>query len=102
VVTMTMERVGYMISLAFVYDLWNQRGTELIVLSTLCVDGLPCQCKPFVEPDLFPDLETFFVTERASLDQAVDAAVGKAVFVAGVIESVGGRGRLETEKRGRL
>lgn len=67
----------------------GERGTELIVLSTLCVDGAPRRRKPFVEPDLFPDLESFLAAERAPLDQAVDAAVGVAVCVADVVESVG-------------
>ena len=73
----------------------SERETELIVLSTLGVDGLPCQCEPFIEPDLFPDLESFFAAERAPLDQAVDAAVGVAVCIASVVEPVCGRGGLE-------
>lgn len=75
--------------------------TELIVLATLRVDGLPCQCESFVEPDLFPDLESFFAAERAPFDQAVDAAVGEAICISSVIESVGGGSRLEIERRER-
>lgn len=80
------------------------RGTELILIlaSTLRVNGLPCQCEPFVEPDLFPDLESFFAAEGATLDQAMDPAVGEAVCVTGVVESVGERSRLEMERRERF
>lgn len=59
----------------------------------LRIDGLPCRREPLVKPDFFPDLEALFTAERASLDVAVDAAVGKAVCVTGVVES-GGRGGL--------
>ena len=52
------------------------------------VDGSPRQRKPFVKPDLFPDLEAFFAAERAALNQAMDVSVSESVCVPGVVESV--------------
>lgn len=73
------------------------KGTELVSLSTTCIDNLPRRRKPFVKSDLFPDLEPFLAAERTAFDQAVDATVGEPVCVANVVESGGSFRNVEGE-----
>ena len=55
-------------------------------MSVLCVYRLPGRGKALVKPDLFPYLEALLAADRSAFDQPVDASMGKAVGVPGVVK----------------
>ena len=63
-------------------------GNSLVRSRLLLVYCFPHESEAFVESELFPHFESFFSTKRATFDQSMNAAMSKAVLIAGVVKAV--------------